>query len=376
MSFEEPTPPFSLDLDVAALSRLFSNTTNSYKFLFFLSLLDILKRNKFEPGLEIHFRDITIEMLANSWYPHTYFRLSFGLQDKITEKLDSFNLEISTPILKFKDPEKKLLRETISNQLLDDSLMRYVPYRTLRPFFEQEVRGIPDNRVDAAIGNLANQYFFDRKPLYRFGEGRNSIIFHSSWVEYIKLHYSIVRAWVAWNWLGYMQKCNQAVPAVSSKLFPPQERDALKKQTEYWKLVAERSEIKCIYSGNLLSPSMFSLDHYLPWSFVAHDLLWNLIPTLAEVNSSKSDRLPANIYFQRFVALQCQGLRVSSEYFERPKWEKYTEPFIADLKIVDRADLLDVDRLNRAYDLNVKPLVELAKSCGFSADWRFQAFSE
>jgi len=51
MSFEEPTPPFSLDLDVAALSRLFSNTTNSYKFLFFLSLLDILKRNRFEPGL-------------------------------------------------------------------------------------------------------------------------------------------------------------------------------------------------------------------------------------------------------------------------------------------------------------------------------------
>jgi hypothetical protein len=35
------------------------------------------------------------EILANAWYPHTYFKLSFGLQDKISDKLDFLNLEIS-----------------------------------------------------------------------------------------------------------------------------------------------------------------------------------------------------------------------------------------------------------------------------------------
>jgi hypothetical protein len=50
----------------------------------------------------------------------------------------------------------------------------------------------------------------------------------------------------------------------------------------------------------------------LPWSFVAHDQLWNLTPTSPEVNSSKSDNLPANTYFDRFVDLQHQGLITSS----------------------------------------------------------------
>src|SRR5438552_9065936 len=93
--------PFSTQLDIAALSRLFSNTTNSYKFVFFLSYLDILKRRDFTDSEPISFREITVEILANTWYPHTYFKLSFGLQDLITAKLDSLRLDISEPILKF-----------------------------------------------------------------------------------------------------------------------------------------------------------------------------------------------------------------------------------------------------------------------------------
>ena len=35
-------------LDISAFSRLFANTTNSYKYIFFLSLLDILSRRNFD----------------------------------------------------------------------------------------------------------------------------------------------------------------------------------------------------------------------------------------------------------------------------------------------------------------------------------------
>jgi hypothetical protein len=93
------TLPHSFELDVAALSRLFDDKATSYKFIFFLSYLDILRRRDFSADEPISFRDLTVEMLANSWYPHTYFKLSFGLQDKIASKLDSLNLEISQPLL-------------------------------------------------------------------------------------------------------------------------------------------------------------------------------------------------------------------------------------------------------------------------------------
>ena len=36
----------------------------------------------------------------------------------------------------------------------------------------------------------------------------------------------------------------------------------------------------------------FTIDHFLPWSFVVHDLLCNLTPGESTTNSSKNDVLP------------------------------------------------------------------------------------
>jgi hypothetical protein len=107
--------PSSEKVNIAALSRLFTDKTNSYKFVFFISILDIIKRRNFDVSESISFHDLVVEMLANAWYPHTYFKLSFGVQDQVVQNLDSLNLEIGEPILKFTDTDKKLLRETISS---------------------------------------------------------------------------------------------------------------------------------------------------------------------------------------------------------------------------------------------------------------------
>ncbi len=77
-----------------------------------------------------------------------------------------------------------------------------------------------------------------------------------------------------------MQKRNPNTPEIARKLFMPSKRDSLKSQTNYWSQVLTHQQLRCIYSGQPLTPQRFSLDHYLPWSFVAHDQLWNLIPTL------------------------------------------------------------------------------------------------
>jgi len=86
--------PNASGLNVDNLSKLFDNTTNSYKYIFFLSLLDILSSRFFDSSKPILLRDIVIEMLANSWYPHVFCKLSFGVQDKITKQLDSLNLNV------------------------------------------------------------------------------------------------------------------------------------------------------------------------------------------------------------------------------------------------------------------------------------------
>jgi len=368
-------------LDISAFSRLFTDRTNSYKYIFFLSILDILSRRNFDASSPISFREITIEMLANAWYPNSYFNLSFGLQDQIANKLKSLNLEISEP--KFNESDKNYLREEIGKQNLDNllvgnsSLMRFVPFRLIRPFLRSQLGKIKiDNDVNKRIVPLANKHFNTIKPLYCFDGDYpstcESLNFHPEWASYIKINYVIVRSWVSWEWLNYMQRRNPSVPAISNKLFPPQKRESLERQTAYWKLVLEHSNLQCIYSGRMLSLDNLSLDHYLPWSLVTHDNLWNLIPTFREVNSAKSNNLPSSIYFSAFVAMQHIGITVSHENMEAKNWNKYVESYIADLRLSEANDLLNLERLRNAYELIVMPQISLATSQGFMPNWSYR----
>jgi hypothetical protein len=137
--------PDSDILQITILSRIFNKTTNSYKYLFFLALLDILESKNFDNQEQINFKEIAIEMLANAWYPHIYFKLSFGVQDQVSNKLDSLNLDFE----KFQNSNKNNLKKVISNCSLDGvinghGLLRFVPFRLIRPFFENETRRIKD----------------------------------------------------------------------------------------------------------------------------------------------------------------------------------------------------------------------------------------
>jgi len=98
--------PQSDQVNVSVLCQFFDNTTNSYKYLFFLSLLDIIKRRQFDTLSPITFKEVIVDMLANAWYPHNYFKLFFGTQDQIANKLDTLDLVINEPILKFRDTDK------------------------------------------------------------------------------------------------------------------------------------------------------------------------------------------------------------------------------------------------------------------------------
>ncbi|MEB3151489.1 MAG: HNH endonuclease domain-containing protein [Sphaerospermopsis sp.] len=368
--------PLSDKVNVTVLSQIFNNITNSYKYLYFLSILDIIKRRNFDTLSPISFREIIVEMLANAWYPHNYFKLSFGKQDQIANKLDALELEITEPILKFRDTDKKLLRTAINSQNLNDiviSINRYVSYRLIRPFFSPETRGLKDYDVNPTIINLANNQFDTKKPLYCFNaedqKNCNAIILHPDWIQYLEENYSIVRGWASWEWLNYMQQKNPSTPNVVNKLFMPQERDSLGNQTKYWKTILEHREIECIYSKIKLNKDEISLDHYLPWSFVAHDQLWNLIPTTKSVNSSKSNNLPSEKYFRDFVTLQHLGLTIYKQNVSQTKWLNDIESFVAELRVDQPDDLLNLEILMNVYTKTIQPLICLATLQGFSPNW-------
>ena len=125
----------SESLDISALSRLFDKTTNSYKYIFLLSLLDIINRRRFSPSQSISFQELIIEMLANAWYPYSFCKLSFGNQDMILSQIEKLNLNVDKTSIKGDYAGKENLRANISSQKLDYSLMDYVPFRINTAFF-------------------------------------------------------------------------------------------------------------------------------------------------------------------------------------------------------------------------------------------------
>jgi len=76
-------------VNAPTLARIFNDVTNSYKFLFFLALLDMPNAiNLLTHAFLFSLNDIVLDMLVQPWYPHVYFKLSFGKSDRIARELD------------------------------------------------------------------------------------------------------------------------------------------------------------------------------------------------------------------------------------------------------------------------------------------------
>ena len=362
--------PHSDQLDISALSALFEDTTNSYKYLFFISLMNLMKDRNFEVDDGVLLRDIEIEMLVAAWYPHVFFRLSFGAQDKITSALQSIVPDDRESI---SETGRDELRVLLAHKSLDYNLMRYVPYRILRPFFAAETKGMRDHKVDGAVVDLAAKQFHVRRPLFRFDSPPKRILLHSAWIAYLKHHQTILEGWALWHWAEYMQHCNPGIPALTRKLLPPDERAPLDKQKKFWKTVIDETDIRCIYSGKKLGRG-YALDHFLPWKFVTHDQLWNLIPADPKANSSKSDQIPSECYIDRLAETQSAALSIARDSWSIGKWTKEVEPYTSDLHITFE-ETLDREKLRCAYRKTLEPLMSIAVYQGFQSGWTYKCNS-
>lgn len=58
---------------------------------------------------------------------------------------------------------------------------------------------------------------------------------------------------------------------------------------------------KCFYTDQILPKTLRTLavDHFVPWSFVHSDELWNFVLTSQSLNSKKGSKLPAENYLEK-----------------------------------------------------------------------------
>ena len=83
-------------VDVARLSRIYDNTTATYKFYWFVSIINLISAN---PDRRVFsFEEIIAGMIAEAWYPIHYFRLSFGKLDSLESNILELQRLLDIPI--------------------------------------------------------------------------------------------------------------------------------------------------------------------------------------------------------------------------------------------------------------------------------------
>lgn len=353
--------PQSDILTTNRLGKVFSNTVATYKFFWFLSIMQIHAKTD-NPKISVW--DIVIRMVANAWYPVHYFRLSFGKSDSLYEIVMNLQHITNIPIDANIEAITAGLMERLNDRRIKkllNTLTLNVPYRFLRPWIDTS-----DDRLMVARSQaLENGCLYS---LHKTGPVFY-IILNPAWDTYLHTHYNILMDFAYWNLTLFLQTRNPNVPAIPNKLIRPDVRNSLTKQHNYWDMVMELDgPIKCIYTDTELHPQDYALDHFIPWSFVCHDLLWNLIPSNGSINSSKSNKLPdLDFYLPKLAALQHHSIKVMINANKEPK---VMEDFVSlGYSAKDLADMSS-DRFRELYERTFNPIGQIALNMGFET-WKY-----
>ena len=127
--------------------------------------------------------------------------------------------------------------------------------------------------------------------------------------------------------------------------------------------------IQCLYTGKKLYQGGYALDHFLPWTFVSHNLNWNLVPSDGSVNSSKSNKLPdLNIYLRKLADIQHRSLRICVNAHKTPKTlEDYLSLGYTPRELADMSD----NQFMEIYERTFKPMNQIALNMGYDT-WKYK----
>jgi len=335
--------PVEEELPVHLLAACFNNTSATYKFYWFLSLLQQIEKG----DTFILKTDLFAGMISHAWYTVNYFKVSFGVQDKLQQAIARISVTEGLTIDADRSSIFKHLTGTQNAITLRD--LRYfngeVPHRFLSPWLR--------------AGDKAQAYEasrrFENQCLYALFD--DHIEMNPAWIRYLQRHLGILRGFCYWRLSLYLQAKNPNVPDIPNKLVKSPVRKALSEQRKFWDIVlGELGSVDCIYTNRKLVTGDYAVEHFLPYAFVSHDLMWNLIPADRSFNSSKSDKLPPlDRYFEPFFHLQSSAIEIMLN--KAPK-NKFLEDY---LTIVPHLSLFEKQRV---FD-QISPITTIALNNGF-----------
>ena len=300
-------------LDIEGFSHMMKDPSYCYKFYWLEAIVRLISE-----GIQNTTFDAVInEMICNAWYSvrEFYIHLS-GIQAdgqvrdgleravlKLAEVSDlpanASRVEIRNAI-KEHDAELKAAKEQLTNM---------VPYRALAGFFPKDDSALDWNgvrRMTAYIEKINRDVVLLPYTLGESSKLKKEIYFQSAWMEMIQDNTVSILGWIQYEKVKWLQNNNPEVPGLVYKLAPLDEKmRKLNHVRKLWEGILTLSEVRDVFTGEAVVPKQYDVDHFIPWSFVMNDELWNLMPMDSSLNSAKNNRLPKwDPFFARFAENQ------------------------------------------------------------------------
>lgn len=294
------TLPFDSNLSISKLTSVFGNTSATYKFYWFWAIIDSIESDRQKRISKV---DLFARMLTLSWYTVNYFYVSFGKQDLIQDavreikdlegfEIDARQSDLLNKIKRSKNPKTKPILWHFDNN---------VPHKFLSPWLGSGSR--KDIYEDSENPKFNTPYVLEKE----------FITLNENWFDYFKMHSGILKTFCFWNLTLFLQKRNPNVPDIANKIQRPLVRRGLMDQRKkYWDLVIDEiGSLNCIYTGAELQKGSYDIEHFVPYQFVAHDSMWNLIPSDSTFNRQKGSKLPDfDDFFEPFYEIQRTGFEI------------------------------------------------------------------
>lgn len=300
-------------LDMEGFSRMMQSPSYCYKFYWLEAIVKLISENKEEAS----YHEIIDEMIANAWYSVLEFHVHLSglwadgeIRDNLEKAVlklhrlshlpaNASKIEIKNQIQRF---EKELHPEKMF-------LTQNVPYKALSGFANKG-----EERIDLNSSAGVMMTYYNRinalSPLpYTFGEQKGldrKIRFHGLWIQMIQEHMVSILGWIQYEKVRWLQTVNPEVPGLVYKLAPMDEKmRKLSHVRKLWDGILDMTQIIDVFREEPVKKEDYEVDHFIPWSFVMNDELWNLMPMDSALNGIKSNRLPRwDVFFRKFAANQ------------------------------------------------------------------------
>lgn len=296
-------------LDIRSFALMLKDPSYCYKFYWLEAIVDLIS----EGVTETTFDAIIDEMICNAWYSVREFHIHLsglggdgsvrdGLERAIMTLTDLSNLPANASNIQIKN---EILRHNGELKKAKEQLTNMVPYRALAGFFVNAGEIVDWSSIRRLTAYI-EAFNKDIAPLpYTLGTAsklKKEVRFHPDWIRMIHDNTVTILGWIQYEKVRWLQNNNPEVPGLVYKLAPMDEKmRKLGKVRKLWEGILDLHEILDVFTGEPVQSAKYDIDHFIPWSFVMNDELWNLMPMDSSLNSVKSNRLPQwDPFFDRF----------------------------------------------------------------------------